>query len=84
MPILKSGVGQDAERLPRSPYVAAALYEKGRAYTQLTKYSDASTAFQRIIPIIKHHRYYPKALVEMGLIQVNQNNPKRAWSIISS
>ncbi|MDR1056838.1 MAG: tetratricopeptide repeat protein [Prevotellaceae bacterium] len=65
---------------PKSPYVPAALYEKGRAYTQLSKYNDASNAFQRIINTYKTSSYYPKTLVEMGLIQVNEGNADKALS----
>ena len=65
---------------PKSTYIPATLYEKGRTYTQLLKYTDASNIFQRIINSYKSSLYYPKALVEMGLIQVNQGNPEKALS----
>lgn len=63
---------------PKSAYIPAALYEMGRAYTQSSKYADASNAFQRIISNYKSSPFYPKALVEMGLIQVNEGNIEKA------
>lgn len=56
---------------PQSPYLANAHFETGRSLERDGKYADAKREYQVIIDKYKESTFYPKALLQMGLIHYN-------------
>ena len=65
---------------PDSHLQPAASFELGRTYLQTGDYLTAETIFENLISRIDTTLYYTKALVELGLIQVNLKRPDRAMT----
>lgn len=66
------------EKYPRSPYVDDALFEIGTTYTKIEQFDKAEATFQKLIDTQKGSVYYVRTLVELGLININKNNEKKA------
>lgn len=56
---------------PQSPYVANAYFETGRSLEREGKYNEARREYQVILDKYKESTFYPKALLQMGLIHYN-------------
>jgi len=65
-------------QFPKSEYVPAAHFEIGRTHVRLNNYAQASKAFHQITDNYKSNPYAQRALIELGLISVNQGNNKQA------
>ena len=63
---------------PTSPLIVPAIYELGRTYVQTGAYSTAETIFNTLIQRNDAAQYYTKAIVELGLIQINLKKPDKA------
>ena len=63
---------------PQSPYVDDAHYELGRSYEREGKFSDAKREYQAIIDKYRESTYYPKALLQMGLVNYNLSEYQNA------
>jgi len=63
---------------PQSPYVDDAHYELGRSYEREGKFSDAKREYQAIIDKYRESTYYPKALLQMGLVSYNLSEYQNA------
>lgn len=59
---------------PKSAYIDDAHYELGQTYQLDGKAADAKREYQYIIDNSKRSAYYPKALLQMGLISYNQGD----------
>jgi TolA-binding protein len=59
---------------PQSVWLDDAFYELGRSYEQERKYNDAKRQYQSIIDKFKESAYYPKALLQMGLLHYNTDD----------
>ncbi|MDR0419680.1 MAG: tetratricopeptide repeat protein, partial [Prevotellaceae bacterium] len=62
---------------PASPYADNAIFEKGRTYVQMLNYAQAVNVFSQLLNG-KDGAFYAKALVELGLICVNQGDTEKA------
>jgi TolA-binding protein len=56
---------------PQSRYVADAHFELGRTFQEDAQYVDAKREYQTIIDRYKESTLYPRALLQMGLINYN-------------
>jgi TolA-binding protein len=56
---------------PQSKYVADAHFELGRTFQEDAQYVDAKREYQTIIDRYKESTLYPRALLQMGLINYN-------------
>lgn len=56
---------------PQSAYLVDAHFELGRTYQEDAMYIDAKREYQVIIDRFKESTYYPRALLQMGLIGYN-------------
>ncbi|MCL1974268.1 MAG: tetratricopeptide repeat protein [Bacteroidetes bacterium] len=65
---------------PHSPLQPAANFELGRTYLQTGDYATAETIFLNLIANSDTTFFYTKALVELGLIQINLKQPDRAMA----
>ncbi|MCL1821276.1 MAG: tetratricopeptide repeat protein [Prolixibacteraceae bacterium] len=59
---------------PKSTYIDDAHYELGQTYQLDGKTTDAKREYQYIIDNSQRSAYYPKALLQMGLINYNQGD----------
>lgn len=66
------------ENFPDSEFVDDALYELGRAYERLGQNQEAIRNYKRIIAEHTQSAYYPRALLQMGLIEFNGGNINQA------
>ncbi len=65
---------------PSSGFFGAALYEKGRTYVQTTQYDLAQENFRQILENPDLQAYHAKALVELGMIEINTQHPEQAMT----
>lgn len=65
-------------RYPSSSYVPNAIFERGRAYTQLGDYSRGEADFNTIISSHGSSPFVPRALVQLGLLYYNTGQNTRA------
>ena len=72
------------KQFPKSEYVPAAHFEIGRTYVRLNNYPQATKAFHEITDNYKSNPYAQRALIELGLISVNQGNNKQAINYYKS
>jgi len=56
---------------PQSRYIADAHFELGRTFQEETQYTDAKREYQVILDRFKETAFYPRALLQMGLIHYN-------------
>ncbi len=56
---------------PQSSLLDEAHFELGRTFEREGKYADAKKEYQAIIDKFKESTYYPKALLQMGLVNYN-------------
>jgi TolA-binding protein len=56
---------------PQSAYLADAHFELGRTFQEDAQYTDARREYQTIIDRFKETTFYPRALLQMGLINYN-------------
>ncbi|HPQ55694.1 MAG TPA: tetratricopeptide repeat protein [Bacteroidales bacterium] len=66
------------QEYPSSAYYSPALFEQGRTYIQTNQYEKAEERFRIILSFDTHKAYHAKALIELGLIQINMQNPEAA------
>ena len=66
------------EGFPESEFVDDALYELGRAYERLGQTNAAISNYKRIVAEHAESAYYPRALLQMGLIEFNNSNFNQA------
>ncbi len=66
------------QEYPSSAYYSTALFEQGRTYIQTNQYAKAEERFRIILSFDAHRAYHAKALIELGLIQINLQNPDAA------
>lgn len=59
---------------PDSEYMDDALYELGRAYERLGSYTEAARNYKIITERHTQSTYFPRALLQMGLIQFNSGD----------
>lgn len=59
------------DNFPDSEFVDDALYELGRAYERLGRSAEASRNYRGIIDNHSESTYYPRALLQLGLISFN-------------
>jgi TolA-binding protein len=62
------------EGFPNSEYVDDALYELGRAFERLGRYNEATGNYSEIINNYRESTFYPRALLQLGLINYNNGN----------
>lgn len=60
---------------PSSGFFSSSLFEQGRTYIQTNQYDNAEERFRTILSFGVHSAFHAKALVELGLIQINLQNP---------
>lgn len=65
---------------PESELVDDALYELGRAYERLGRFSEATGNYRRIVDNHSESAYYPRALLQLGLINYNNGDFTQALS----
>jgi TolA-binding protein len=63
---------------PNSSYVDDAHFELGRTYQEDAAYTDAGREYQVIIDRYKESTYYPRSLLQMGLIGYNTGDFQNA------
>lgn len=63
---------------PSGSLVVPATFELGRTYVQTGAYSTAETIFNTLIQRDDAAQYYTKAIIELGLIQINLKRPDKA------
>jgi TolA-binding protein len=56
---------------PQSSYLDDAYFELGRTYEQQKRFTDAERQYQAILDHFRESTFYPKALLQMGLIKYN-------------
>ena len=61
-----------------SSLVVPATFELGRTYVQMGAYSTAESVFNTLILREDAAQYLTKAIIELGLIQINLKHPERA------
>ncbi|HOT55323.1 MAG TPA: tetratricopeptide repeat protein, partial [Bacteroidales bacterium] len=66
------------QEYPTSPFFSSALFEQGRTYVQTNQYEKAEERFNTILSFDSHRAIHAKALVELGLIRINMQNPDAA------
>ena len=66
------------EEYPTSSFFSSALFEQGRTYVQTNQYEKAEERFNTILSFASHSAFHAKALVELGLIRINMQNPDAA------
>ncbi|HNR11671.1 MAG TPA: tetratricopeptide repeat protein, partial [Nitrosomonas europaea] len=66
------------EEYPTSSFFSSALFEQGRTYVQTNQYEKAEERFNTILSFATHSAFHAKALVELGLIRINMQNPDAA------
>lgn len=66
------------QEYPSSAYYSPALFEQGRTYIQTNQYAKAEERFRIILSFDTHRAYHAKALIELGLIQINLQNSEAA------
>ena len=72
------------KQFPKSEYVPATHFEIGRTYVRTNNYAQASKSFHQIIDNYKSNPYAQRALIELGLISVNQGDNKQAINYYKS
>ncbi|MCL2727232.1 MAG: tetratricopeptide repeat protein [Bacteroidales bacterium] len=65
---------------PSGAFAVPATFELGRTYVQTGAYSTAESIFNTLIQNKDAVQYYSKAIIELGLIQINLKNPDRAMA----
>lgn len=65
---------------PESEFLDDALYELGRAYERLGRFSEATGNYRRIVDNHSESAYYPRALLQLGLINYNNGDFTQALS----
>ena len=63
---------------PSGSFTIPATFELGRTYVQTGAYSTAESIFNTLIQNDNVSQYYTKAIIELGLIQINLKNPEKA------
>jgi len=63
---------------PSGSFAVPATFELGRTYVQTGAYSTADAIFNTLIKRDDAAQFYSKALIELGLIQINLKNPQKA------
>ncbi len=63
---------------PQSNVTPAAIFEIGRTYLRSNNFDQASRVFTVIIEQYQNSPYYQTALIELGLININTGNNKKA------
>ncbi len=66
------------QEYPSSSFYSSSLFEQGRTYIQTNQYDKAEERFRTILSFGAHSAFHAKALVELGLIRINQQNPDAA------
>ena len=66
------------EEYPSSSFISMALFEQGRTYVRTSQYNNAEEIFRTILAFQEHSAYHAKALVELGLIRINMQQPDQA------
>ncbi len=69
---------RDIVRKQEGPYVAAAMYELGRSYMGMQRYSDATKTLEKFIETYPSSPRYTAALNELGLAYQNLKNDSKA------
>ncbi len=59
---------------PQSAYLADAHFELGRTFQEDAQYTDAKREYQTIIDRFKESTFYPRALLQMGLVNYNSGD----------
>ena len=63
---------------PDSEFLDDALYELGRAYERLGQYTEATRNYRRIVEDHAESAYYPRSLLQLGLVNYNNGNFEQA------
>lgn len=66
------------EAFPDSEYLDDALYELGRAYERLGQYAEATQNYRRIVDNHAESAYFPRTLLQLGLISFNNGEFNQA------
>jgi len=66
------------QEYPRSQYVEAALFEKGRTYVQLETYNMAANTFNQLLSEYPQSSLARKAGLQLGMLYFNSNQLERA------
>jgi len=67
-------LGSLVTSFPKSAYIDDALYELGRTYERESRFEEAKKEYQAIINQHRESTYYPKALLQMGLVCYNTSD----------
>jgi TolA-binding protein len=62
------------EGFPDSEFLDDALFELGRAYERLSRYTEATQNYRQILEKHTQSAYYPRALLQLGLIHYNSGD----------
>ncbi len=71
-------LNQLQQRYPQSPYIAHALYEKGRSQVQQNQKTEAIATFTQLLKRYPNHPINCKAGAEIGLLYYQQGDTQRA------
>lgn len=66
------------QEYPSSSFYSSALFEQGRTFVQTNQYDNAEERFRTILSFGIHSAFHAKALVELGLICINRQDPNAA------
>ncbi|MEI6048885.1 MAG: tetratricopeptide repeat protein [Bacteroidota bacterium] len=65
-------------KYPSSPYVANAVFERGRAYLVMEDYKKGEADFNTLISAYQNSPFVPRAIVQLGLLYYNLGENDKA------
>jgi tetratricopeptide (TPR) repeat protein len=75
---LENPQASELRNIPHTSFISMALFEQGRTYVRTSQYNNAEEIFRTILAFQEHSAYHAKALVELGLIRINMQQPDQA------